>query len=87
MKKDEKVAKLDIDKNIFSKLIIVSQTRYFNLKKLFEYELSNVPFALFNPDRSMRTCTKSELLHEIEGSLSAEELVNFYTKSEVLHEK
>ena len=74
MKKDEKVITLDIDRKIFSKLIVVSQTRDFDLKKLFEYELSNVPLALFNPDGSMRKCTKSELLNEIEGSLSVEEL-------------
>ena len=70
MKKDEKVTTLDIDRKIFSKLIVVSQTRDFDLKKLFEYELSNVPLALFNPDGSMRTCTKSE----IERSLSVKEL-------------
>ena len=58
---------------MFSKLIVVSQTRDFDLKKLFEYELSNVPLALFNPDGSMSKCTKSELLNEIEGSLSVEE--------------
>ena len=74
MKKDEKVTTLDIDRKIFSKLIVVSQTRDFDLKKLFEYELSNAPLALFNPDGSMRKYTKSELLNEIEGSLSAEEL-------------
>ena len=39
MKKDKKVATLDIDRRIFSKLIVVSQTRDFDLKKLFEYEL------------------------------------------------
>ena len=58
MKKDEKVTTLDIDGKIFSKLIVVSQTRDFDLKKLFEYKLSNVPLALFNPDGSMRKCTK-----------------------------
>ena len=61
-------------RKIFSRRIVVSQTRDFDLKKLFEYELSNVPLALFNPDRSMRKCTKRELLNEIEGSLSVEEL-------------
>ena len=74
MKKDEKVTTLDIDRKIFSKLIVVSRTRDFDLKKLFEYELSNVPLALFNPDGYMRTCTKSELLNEIEGSLPVKEL-------------
>ena len=74
IKKDEKVITLDIDRKIFSKLIVVLQTRDFDLKKLFEYELSNVPLALFNPDGSMRKYTKSELLNEIEGSLSVEEL-------------
>ena len=46
MKKDEKVTTLDIDRKIFGKLILVSQTRDFDLKKVFEYELSNVPLAL-----------------------------------------
>ena len=66
MKKDEKVTTLDIDREIFSKFIVVSQTREFDLKKLFESELSNVPLALSNPDGSMRKCTKSESLNEIE---------------------
>ena len=60
MKKGEKITTLDIDRKIFHKLIVVSQTRDFDLKKLFGFELSNVPFVLFNPDGSMRTCTKSE---------------------------
>ena len=74
MEKGEKITTLDIDKKMFSELIVVSQTRDFDLKKLFEFELSNVPFALFNPDGSMTKCTKSELLNEIKGGLSVEEL-------------
>ena len=65
MKKDEKVTTLDIDRKIFSKLIVVPQTCDFDLKKLFKYQLSNVPLALFNPDGSTRKCTKSELLKEV----------------------
>ena len=38
MKKDEKVAALDIDRKIFGKLIVASQARDFDLKKVFEYE-------------------------------------------------
>ena len=73
MKKDEKATTLDIDRKIFSKFIVVSQTRDFALKKLFEYELFNAPLALFSPDGSMRKCTKSEFLNEIERSLPVEE--------------
>ena len=38
MKNDEKVAALDIDMKVFRKLIVVSQTRDFDLQKVFEYE-------------------------------------------------
>ena len=74
VKKDGNVITLDIDRKIFSKLIVVSQTRDFDLKKLFEFELSSVPLALFNPDGSMRKCTKSEFLKEIESGLAVEEI-------------
>ena len=74
VKKDGNVTTLDIDRKIFSKLIVVSQTRDFDLQKLFEFELSSVPLALFNPDGSMRKCTKSELLKEIESGLAVEEI-------------
>ena len=74
VKKDGNVTTLDIDRKIFSKLIVVSQTRDFDLQKLFEFELSSVPLALFNPDGSMRKCTKSEFLKEIESGLAVEEI-------------
>ena len=74
VKKDGNVTTLDIDRKIFSKLIVVSQTRDFDLQKLLEFELSSVPLALFNPDGSMRKYTKSELLKEIESGLAVEEI-------------
>ena len=74
VKKDGNVTTLDIDRKTFSKLIVVSQARDFDLQKLFEFELSSIPLALFNPDGSMRKCTKSELLKEIESGLAVEEI-------------
>ena len=65
---------MEIDRHIMSRLVIVSQTRDTDLETLFAYELSAVPLSLFNPDGTMKKCCKSDLLKEIEGDFTVENL-------------
>ena len=56
------------------RLVVVSQTREVDLETLFGYELSSVPLSLFNPDGTIRKCSKSDLLKKLERDLAVDEL-------------
>ncbi|MES9879525.1 MAG: hypothetical protein ABW185_01435 [Sedimenticola sp.] len=63
---NDKKMSLDTDRDLFSRLIVVSKTRDVDLQGLFQYELSAVPLSLAKPDGSLNKSTKSTLLHELE---------------------
>ena len=76
VKKDGKIVSIDLDRQIMSRLVVISSSRDFDLQNLFEYELSTVPLSLFNPDGTIRKSNKSQLLKEMERDSAIEELEN-----------
>lgn len=54
------------DRELFSRLVIVAQTRKFDLQELFTYELTNVPLAIATTDGCMRKTDKSVLMKVLE---------------------
>ena len=67
---------VDLDRQIMSRLVVVSFTRDFDLQNLFEFKLSTVPLSLFDTDGTLRKCNKSELLMEMEKDFAVEELAD-----------
>jgi hypothetical protein len=65
-KDKQKVQAVNIDREIFSRLVVVSESRDIDLKELYSYELAQVPLALANLDGSMIKTSKSMLLKELE---------------------
>lgn len=63
---NESKATMKAEQNLFTKLLVVSQTRKINLQAILKYELSAVPLSLFFPDGTRRTTGKSKLLAELE---------------------
>ena len=64
--KGDKVTSVNADGAFFSRLLIIANARTLNLKEVFEYELSAVPYSIAYPDDSLRKGTKSKLLLELE---------------------
>ena len=64
--KGDKVTSVNADRAFFSHLLITANTRTMNLKEVFEYELSAVPYSIAYPDGSLHRFTKSKLLLELE---------------------
>ena len=54
----------DIEK-IYSRMLVISQKRCINLREVFMYELSPVPFSLFDQYGDMLSGTKSTLTHRL----------------------
>ena len=69
-----KVESVNIDRQIFSKLTIIAQSREVDIKTLLNYELTPVPLALFNLDGTMRKTTKSMTMSWIEGQHAVKQL-------------
>ncbi len=63
---DEKVITVSADRDLFGRLIVAAKERDVDLKSVFTFELSSVPFALFHADATMRKTNKSFLLAELE---------------------
>lgn len=63
---DEKLITVNADRGLFSRLLIVSQSREVNLREVLSYELSAVPFALAHIDGTLRKTAKSILLSTLE---------------------
>ena len=59
---DEKLVTASVDRYLFGRLLIASQSREINLRKVLKYELDPVPCALAHPDGSLRKTTKSVFL-------------------------
>ena len=64
--KGDKVTLINADRAFFSRFLIIANTRTLNLKEVFEYELSAVPYSIAYPDGSLCKGTKSKLLLELE---------------------
>ena len=64
--KKNKSLSLDIDRELFSKLIVIAQNRAVDIKAVMTYELTPVPITLFSRDGSMWETVNSEALHWME---------------------
>lgn len=62
----DKFITVSADRDLFGRLLIVSNARKVNLKEVLSYELSTVPFALAHQDGSLRKTAKSVLAKLLE---------------------
>ena len=62
-----KVKAIDADRELFGRLVVISKDRKVDLKKFFEYELSDVPLALANDDGSLSKTNKAQTLRDLES--------------------
>ena len=74
VKTQGKIESVNIDRQIFSKLTIIAQSREVDIKSLLHYELTPVPLSLFNLDGTMRKTTKSVTMSWIEGQHAVKQL-------------
>ena len=65
-KSKQKLLNVNVDKQLFGRLLVISKDKDVDVEELFSYELSSVPLSLFNFDGSMVKCNKSKLLEELE---------------------
>ena len=63
---DEESITVQADRDLFGRLLIVTNTRQINLMEVLSYELSPIPCSLAHQDRSLRKNTKSHLAGIIE---------------------
>ena len=63
---EEKVITVSADRDLFGRLIVAATARDVDLKSMFTFELSSVPFSLFHSDATMRKTDKSSLLAALE---------------------
>ena len=63
---DEKVITVSADQDLFGRLIVAATARDIDLKSVFTFELSSVPFSLFHANATLRKTCKSNLLAELE---------------------
>ena len=65
-KSKQKLLNVNVDRQHFGRLLVISKDRDVDVEELFSYELSSVPLSLLNFDGSMVKCDKSKLLEELE---------------------
>jgi hypothetical protein len=70
VKSQDKTIILKGDKNLFSHLILISQSRNLTMSDVFCHPLGPLPYELANPDGSIRKTNKSVLGREIFGNVS-----------------
>ena len=58
------------DREHFSRIVVICQTRKFNLKELFQYELANIPLSIATSDGTLWKTQKVSLLQEIQELVS-----------------
>ena len=63
---EKKVITVSADRDLFGRLIVAATARDVDLKSVFTFELSSVPFSLFHSDATMRKTDKSSLLAALE---------------------
>ena len=73
-KRQSKTAKdivLKADRNLFSHMILVAESRQVNMKDVLAHPLGPLPWALANPDGTLRKTNKAALARELEKNASA----------------
>lgn len=66
VKAADEVISVGADRDLFGRLLIVTNVRQINLKEVLGFELSSVPVALAHPDGNLRKTNKSVLSSIIE---------------------
>ncbi|XP_065182225.1 uncharacterized protein LOC135812936 [Sycon ciliatum] len=74
-KKSSKTTAIVADRSLFGRLLVMAQSRSFDLKELFQHELGPVPWALANADGSLVKTPKSKLLLALEKKVDPLESV------------
>ena len=64
---NDKLVTVGADRELFGRLLIAANVRQINLKEVFSYELSPVPFSLAYQDGSLRKTNKSTLAALLES--------------------
>ena len=65
-KSKQKLLNVNVDRQLFGRLPVISKDRDVDVEELFSYELSSASSSLFNIDSSVVKCSKSKLLEELE---------------------
>ena len=66
---------LKADRNLFSQMILVAESRSVNMKDVLAHPLGPLPWALANADGSLRKTNKAALAREIEKTVSPAEAI------------
>ena len=66
---------LKADRNLFSQMILVAESRSVNMKDVLAHPLGPLPWALANADGSLRKTNKAALARELEKNVSPAEAI------------
>lgn len=66
---------LQADRNIFAKMILISQTRKLDMKEVLAHRLGPIPWALASPEGTLRKTAKSSLPNRLKKNLKPIEAV------------
>ena len=58
------------DRNLFAKMTLIGQTRKLDMKEVLSYRLGPIPWALANPDGTLRKTNKAQLSHRLAKDFS-----------------
>ena len=76
----DRLAAVDADRELFSRILVVANTRNVNLRDVFLHELSSVPYSIAHIDGTLRKVAKSTLLAELEKKIATRSCLP-YTES------
>ena len=70
LKIEDKVVQLTAEKNIFGRIVIMSQQRNIEVKEIFCYPLGPIPWALASSMGTLKKTNKAILMPELEKNAS-----------------
>ena len=68
-KVNSKIVPLQAIKDLFAKISLVAQIRYFDFRSIFKYPLGPLPWALAEPSGALKKTSKASLLHKTESNV------------------
>ena len=75
LKIEDKVVQLTAEKNIFGRIVIMSQQRNIEMKEIFCYPLGPIPWALANSMGTLKKTNKAILMPKLEKNAESSEEV------------
>ena len=66
---------LKAERNLFGQMILVAESRQLHMRDVLAHPLGPLPWALANPDGSIRNTNKASLARELEKNLSPAETI------------